>query len=56
MKRLTIILGLLVALVLSACAAPASPGQSTSAGQGTTPPRTISVNGTGQVTLNPDIA
>lgn len=56
MKRLTLILGLLVALVLSACAAPASPGQSTSAGQGTTPPRTISVNGTGQVTLNPDIA
>ncbi len=56
MKRLTLILGLLIALVLSACAAPASPGQGTSAGQGATPPRTISVNGTGQVTLNPDIA
>lgn len=56
MKRLTLILGLLVALVLSACAAPASPGQNTSAGQNASTTRTISVNGSGQVTLNPDIA
>lgn len=56
MKKLSFILGLMLVLVLSACAAPAAPGQAAPAGQGSEPIRSISVNGTGQVTLTPDIA
>ena len=56
MKKLTLTLGLLLVLVLSACAAPVAPGQTSPAAQGAEPLRTISVNGTGQVTMNPDRA
>ncbi len=56
MKKLFSVLGLVLVLVLSACATPATSGQAQSVAQGAEPVRTISVNGTGQVTLNPDIA
>jgi len=56
MKKITILLGLVLILVISACSAPAAPGQNTSAGQVSAPVRSISVNGSGQVTMNPDLA
>lgn len=56
MKRIYLLLGLILVLILSACAAPAAPGQNTAVQESTGPVRTIMVNGTGQVTLNPDIA
>ncbi|MBE0695740.1 MAG: SIMPL domain-containing protein [Anaerolineaceae bacterium] len=56
MKRFSLLLGLLLVLVLSACAAPVAPVQNSPAQQVSEPLRTISVNGTGQVTLNPDLA
>ncbi len=56
MKKFYLLLGLILILVLSACSAPAAPGQALSVQQAGEPVRTISVNGTGQVTLNPDIA
>ena len=61
MKKTLILISLLVVLVLSACAAPAAPSQSNQPAapvqqNGVTQPRTISVNGSGQVTLSPDLA
>lgn len=61
MKKAFLIIGIVLVLVLSACAAPApitgavqgsQQGQQVTSGQ----LRTISVNGTGQVTLSPDVA
>jgi uncharacterized protein YggE len=56
MKKLYILFAVIVMLVLSACSTPAMPGQAASSQQSNEPTRTITVNGTGQVTLNPDIA
>jgi uncharacterized protein len=56
MKRISLFVVFILVLILSACAAPATPGQNNSAQQDSAPIRTITVNGTGQVTLNPDVA
>jgi uncharacterized protein YggE len=56
MKKITLLLGLVLVLVLSACAAPAAPAPNAPVNQSAAPARTISVNGSGQVTLNPDLA
>jgi uncharacterized protein len=56
MKRISLVFVFILVLILSACAAPAAPGQNSSAQQDSAPVRTITVNGTGQVTLNPDVA
>jgi uncharacterized protein len=56
MKRISLLLGFILVLILSACAAPAAPVQNSPAQQVSEPLRTITVNGTGQVTLNPDLA
>lgn len=64
MKKALLFLGLVIILALSACTAPAAPSQG--AAQPYAPAqqqnnaqvqtRTIAVNGTGQVTLSPDVA
>ncbi len=59
MKRMIIFTGLIAILVLSACSAPAMPSTGTAAPAqqyGQPQGRTISVNGSGQVTLSPDVA
>jgi uncharacterized protein len=56
MKKLLVMLGLITVLALSACSAPAAPGQSTTAQDAAEPLRTIVTNGTGQVTMAPDMA
>ena len=58
MKKVLLFLGLITILALSACSAPAVPNQAApqQQDQGLTSPRTISVNGTGQVTIAPDVA
>jgi len=63
MKKVFFIIGIVLILVLSACAVPPAPGaaqqvQLTPQVQQAAPAqlRTITVNGTGQVTLSPDVA
>lgn len=57
MKKILLTLGLVAILALSACSAPAAPGQSsTTQDNSNNPARTIMVNGSGQVTLSPDMA
>jgi len=56
MKKILLSLGLIAVLALSACSAPVSPGQSSLSQESSTPVRNIMVNGTGQVTMAPDMA
>jgi uncharacterized protein len=62
MKKIILLLGMVMVLVLSACAAPAGAAQNAQEPAAQAPqeapaqPRTISVNGNGQVTLTPDVA
>lgn len=62
MKKVIMIVGLIAMLALSACSVPASPDQGAAQNapvpqeQPYAQPRVISVNGTGQVSLAPDIA
>jgi len=63
MKRLLLFVSLMAALVVSACTVPAAPSTAPAQSapqiqqQNYQPqPRTISVNGVGQVTLSPDVA
>ena len=56
MKKLIVIVSLLLVIVLSACSAPAQAPVQQQAQPANTTPRVISVNGTGQVSLAPDVA
>jgi uncharacterized protein YggE len=60
MKRILIFLGLATILVLSACMAPTpaqvAPQSAPAQQSSDAPVRNITVNGSGQVTLNPDVA
>jgi uncharacterized protein len=56
MKKFLLTLGFIAVLVLSACAAPAAPARNSSAPDNSQTIRTISVSGSGQVTMAPDVA
>jgi hypothetical protein len=56
MKKLILIVSLVVMLVASACSAPSQAQAQPQDQQASTTPRQITVNGTGQVTLAPDVA